>query len=373
MSFGNGFGERPRPGKSWYGALLMGLLGVAIGAVLVYVLFSVYIAPDLPWLPGLPSEDGVEPGEQAPPHHQDLAKVEVVNRVLPAVVGINRYVYRNHFGQQSLVEEGSGSGVVLSSEGYIVTNQHVVDQADEIRVVFPDAGTYPAELVGEDPLTDLALLKIEQSDLPFVPLGDSAGAWVGESVLAIGNPLGLFQQTVTAGIISAVGRQVRIPDSPYAYTFIQTDAVINPGNSGGPLINLRGEIIGINSAKVTRLGVEGIGLSIPSNTVRRVVDDLREHGRVRRPQLGVLVEDLSRVTGVSTDGGVLIREVLPDSPAWQSGLQAGDIIVMIGSQEVQYLAQLFDALLNFYPGDEITLNFMRDEKRQSVTVTLGEM
>lgn len=365
MEFDSGFDEGPRRRPSLFGYLLMGLLGVIVGAALVYALFSIYLLPGVPQEPFWPEQEKSEP--PPPPHQQDLATVEVVNRVLPGVVGVNRYVYVTHMGRQALVEGGSGSGVVISPDGYIVTNQHVIDGADEIRVVLHDVGTFEASLMGEDVLTDLALLKIEQANLTAIPLGDSTEVWVGESVLAIGNPLGAFQQSVTAGIISAVGRQVQIPESDYAYTFIQTDAVINPGNSGGPLVNLHGEIVGINSAKVTRLGVEGIGLSIPSNTVRRVVEDLREHGKVRRPQLGVMVTDMP------AEQGVHIREVVPGSPARQSGLQAGDLIIMIEDREVQYVAQLFDALLNYYPGDTVTLEIIRDERRQSVPVTLGEM
>ncbi|MEW5783590.1 MAG: trypsin-like peptidase domain-containing protein [Bacillota bacterium] len=368
------FNRKPRRGLSSFGLLISGFLGALIGAALVYVLFAYVLFPGQIRGPFMPDAKSPQDQQERPPlHQQDLATVEVVERVMPAVVGVNQYVYVTRFGQRSLVEAGSGSGVVISTDGYIVTNQHVIDEADQIRVVFPRIGYMEAVLVGEDVLTDLALLKIAKDNLTAVPLGDSTAARVGEKVLAVGNPLGFFQQTVTAGIISAVGRQVRIPDSQYAYTFLQTDAVINPGNSGGPLVNLRGEVIGINSAKVTQLGVEGIGLSIPSRTVQRVVRDLQEYGRVLRPQLGVLVEDLSQKTGEHTDQGVYIREIITGSPAAESGLQAGDVIIAVGDSEVRYLAQLFDALLSYYPGNEITVVFIRDDLTQSVRVTLGEM
>ncbi len=370
MEYGNGSFRNPRRGTPSFCYLLMGLLGVLIGALLVYALFNFFVLPEFSVLP---DNGDAQAGELPPPHQQDLATVEVVNRVMPAVVGVNNYVYVSRFGQRSLVENGSGSGVVYSSDGYIITNQHVIDSADEIRVVLPDAGTFTAVLVGEDILTDLALLKIELTEVPFVPLGDSAAVRVGESVLAVGNPLGYFQQTVTAGIISAVDRQVRIPDSQYAYTFIQTDAVINPGNSGGPLVNLRGEVIGINSAKVSRLGVEGIGLAIPSSTVRRVIEDLRQYQNVRRPQLGVLVEDLSQLTGDTADQGVHIREVITGSAAEQSGLLSGDVIISIDEKQVHYIAQLFDALLEYYPGENVVITVIRDGFVENFGAILGEM
>jgi len=236
----------------------------------------------------------------------------------------------------------------------------------------PDKGRYDAQLIGEDVLTDLALLKIEESGLTSMPIGDSDNLRVGETVAAIGNPLGYFQQTVTAGIISAVDRQVRLPGGNFAYSFVQTDALVNPGNSGGPLVNLDGEIIGINTAKISLMGVEGIGLSIPSNTVSRVMDDLKEHGRVIRPHLGVIIDDWPLYSDEEPDNGVLIIEIAPDSPAEEVGLQSGDVIVAIDDHEVQYLAQLFDRLLDYYPDDTVTITYYRDGERETVEVTLGE-
>ncbi len=373
MEFNQGGYQRPPRRRPAFSAFYMGLLGVIIGAVLVYGLFTWQIIPEQRGEPWPPNNGTAENGEDISPRREDLATVEVVNQVMPAVVSVNRYVRVTRSGRQSLVQEGSGSGAVISSDGYIVTNQHVIDGAEEIKVIFPAIGSFDAVLIGEDALTDLALLKIEREGLPYIPMGNSELLQVGETVLAIGNPLGFFQQTVTGGLISAVGRQVSIPDSDYAYTFIQTDAVINPGNSGGPLVNLRGEIIGINSAKVTRLGVEGIGLSIPSNTAERVVSDLQAFGKVSRPQLGVMVEDVAQMTGEPFERGVHIREVIPGSPAEQSGLLGGDIIIGIGDEEVNYLAQLFDTLLTYYPGDEITVILKRDQQSLKVNLVLGQM
>jgi len=179
-------------------------------------------------------------------------------------------------------------------------------------VVTSDSRSFEATVVGEDRLTDLALLKIEQSGLTSIVLGNSEDVRVGETVLAAGNPLGYLKHTVTRGIVSALEREVRAAQSQYAYTYIQTDAVINPGNSGGPLVNLRGEVVGINSAKIS--GAEGIGLAIPANTVKRVTSDLKKDGRVRRPQLGILIQNLSAYTGDPTDQGVYISKVDSGSP-----------------------------------------------------------
>lgn len=348
-----------------------GLGGVLIGALLVYL---VLVGGER--LPGgddplkVPPPAGEEEPSPPPPHEDDLAVVDVVDRVMPAVVAVNCYVPGSYFGRNVYVEKGSGSGAIISKDGYIVTNQHVIDGAAQIVVVTSDWRSFEAAVVGEDALTDLALLKIEEGDLPSVPLGNSSSLRVGETVLAAGNPLGYLKHTVTRGIISALDREVRASQSQYAYTYIQTDAGINPGNSGGPLINLGGEVIGINSAKIS--GAEGIGLAIPIDTVKRVTDDLKKEGRVRRPQLGILIQNLSAYTGDSADQGIHISEVNPGSPAAAAGLKAGDVITAVARKEVRYSAQLFDALLGYYPGDEIELTILRNSRSRTVTVVTGE-
>ena len=348
-----------------------GLGGVLIGALLVYL---VLVGGER--LPGggdplkMPPPAGEEEPSSPPPHKDDLAVVDVVDRVMPAVVAVNCYVPGSYFGRNVYVEKGSGSGAIISKDGYIVTNQHVIDGAAQIVVVTSDWRSFEAAVVGEDALTDLALLKIEEGDLPSVPLGNSSSLRVGETVLAAGNPLGYLKHTVTRGIISALDREVRASQSQYAYTYIQTDAGINPGNSGGPLINLGGEVIGINSAKIS--GAEGIGLAIPIDTVKRVTDDLKKEGRVRRPQLGILIQNLSAYTGDSADQGIHISEVNPGSPAAAAGLKAGDVITAVARKEVRYSAQLFDALLGYYPGDEIELTILRNSRSRTVTVVTGE-
>ncbi|MDW7739217.1 MAG: trypsin-like peptidase domain-containing protein [Bacillota bacterium] len=359
---------------SFIGYLSFGILGLLLGAILVYGLFTFYLAPaneDFVTGPVGVNDTATEtPQPDLPKSEQSLASI--VDRVMPAVVGVTKHIYVTRFGERNLQEYESGSGVLISSDGYIVTNQHVVEDADKITVVIPNKGQYEAEFIGSDALTDLALLHIEAEGLVFMTLGDSEKVLVGESVVAIGNPLGFFQQTVTAGIVSAVERQVRIPGSDYAYTFIQTDALINPGNSGGPLVNTKGEIIGINTAKIALVGVEGIGLSIPSNTVKRVVSDLREYGRVLRPHLGIVVEDWLDYGDREPQRGILLVNIAPDSAADLAGLMTGDIIVAIDGQSINYLAQLFDRLLAYYPGDTVVITYHRDGIINQANLTLGE-
>ncbi len=356
---------------SFIGYLSFGIFGIFLGAVLVYGLVTAFLAPQV--------EDSTIDSAQEDlevvtvlPVSPDSSLVDTIDRVIPAVVGVQKHVYISNSAEQSLQEIESGSGVIISADGYIITNQHVIENADKITVLIPNKGRYNAELIGTDALTDLALLRIEETGLRDIAFGDSEKLRIGETVVAIGNPLGYFQQTVTAGIISAVGRQVSVPGSEYVYTYIQTDALVNPGNSGGPLINLQGEIIGIITAKISLAGVEGIGLSIPSNIVKRVMGDLREHGRVIRPHLGVVIGDWFDYSDQEPEKGVLILEVVPESAADKAGLVAGDIIVAIDGRDVLYLAQLFDRLFLYYPDDTITLTYFREGQKVEVTVTLGE-
>ncbi len=376
----NNYYKKANRGGFWsvVGYLAFGLLGILVGAALVYGLFVFFLAPEVTEPPvaeevieTLPEEAAEVPDPELQPAASPCI-IEVIEEIMPAVVGVSRQVFVSRFGEERLEPAESGSGVIISSDGYIITNHHVIEGADSISVLLPDKGRYDAEVVGEDTLTDLALLKIDETGLTAMTLGDSEQLRVGETVAAIGNPLGYFQQTVTAGIISAVDRQVRFPGSDFAYSFVQTDALVNPGNSGGPLVNIDGEIIGINTAKISLLGVEGIGLSIPSNTVKRVADDLLEHGKVIRAHLGVVIDDWPLFSDVEPDNGVLILDIAPDSPAEDVGLQAGDVIVAMDDREIQYIAQLFDRLLEYYPGDTTVVSFYRDGDRREVEVVLGE-
>ena len=353
------------------GYLAFAMLGILLGAGLVYGLFLFVLSPaEVPAVTEPVVSEEEETTVTVPESENSLA--DVAERALPAVVGVNKHVLMSRFGEQQFEQLESGSGVIVDEEGYIVTNQHVIENAGKITVVIPGKGSYEAELVGSDSLTDLALLKIEESDLVALPIGDSEQLRVGERVLAIGNPFGYFQQTVTAGIISAVGRQVRMPGSDYIYTFLQTDALVNPGNSGGPLLNMNAEIIGINTAKIALVGVEGIGLAVPSNTLKRVIADLYEHGRVIRPHLGVVIDDWLRYGEGDPERGVVIVSIAPESAADRAGLQQGDVIVEINGQPIHYLAMLFDTLFSYYPGDRVTIGYFREGVRNNVTVVLGE-
>ena len=272
-------------------------------------------------------------------------------------------------------EQGLGSGVIVSADGYIVTNNHVVEQADDLMVLLGDKRKFPAKLVGTDPKTDLAVIKIEATDLPTLPWGDSTGLQVGELVLAVGNPFGL-NQTVTMGIISAVGRaNVGIVDYE---NFIQTDAAINPGNSGGALVNLQGQLIGINTAIFSRTGgYMGIGFAIPSQMVKHVMQSLIGHGKVIRGWLGVSIQELSDDLAKQFDApdtnGALVGDVFATSPAGQAGLQRGDIIRMYDQVPVKDPTHLRTLVAETVPETSVPLTILRNGKEKQLSVSIGEM
>jgi serine protease Do len=268
-----------------------------------------------------------------------------------------------------------GSGVIFTADGYIITNNHVVEDADEINVTLHTFEEYKATIVGRDPKSDLALIKIEsKTDLPYVTFGDSDQLRVGEWVLAIGNPFGL-QKTVTAGIISAKGRAIH--NESYG-NFIQTDASINPGNSGGPLFNLKGEMVGVNTAIFSRTGGNiGIGFAIPVNMAKNVLAQLKEHGKVTRGWLGVMIQqvtpDLADNFGLDRPIGALVGQVVPDSPAEKAGLKAGDVIIEYNGKEVSQMSMLPAMVANTSVGEKAKLVLIRDGKKQNLTVEIGKL
>ncbi len=273
--------------------------------------------------------------------------------------------------QQSL-----GSGVIVNPDGYIVTNNHVVDGATDVKVTTYNKKDYPAKVVGRDPKTDIAVLKVDAKDLPYLRLGDSNKAEVGDVVLAIGNPFGLGQ-TVTMGIISAKGRgNLGIEDYE---DFIQTDAAINPGNSGGALINTRGELIGINTAILSGSGGnQGVGFAIPVNMARNVVQQIEQHGHVVRGYLGVSIqpvtEQMAKAFGRPGESyGALVAQVSPDSPASKAGLEAGDIILELNDQRVEDSRTLSLAVSQMSPGSPAHLKVFRNGATKDFVVTLGEL
>jgi serine protease Do len=262
-----------------------------------------------------------------------------------------------------------GSGVIFSADGYIITNNHVVENADEINVTLHTYEEYEATIVGRDPKSDVALLKIEpKTDLPYVTFGDSDTLRVGEWVLAIGNPFGL-QKTVTAGIESAKGRSIN--NESYGN-------FIHPGNSGGPLFNLNGEMVGVNTAIFSRTGGNiGIGFAIPINMAKNVLAQLKEHGKVTRGWLGVMIQqvtpDLADNFGLDRPIGALVGQVVPDSPADKAGLNAGDVIIEYNGKEVSQMSMLPAMVANTSVGEKATIVLIRDGKKQDITVEIGKL
>ena len=302
--------------------------------------------------------------------------VRAAKAVGPSVVGItNKAVVRDWFNNP-VETEGAGSGVVFRADGYIVTNNHVVSGAKEIIVSLADGRSLKGKLIGADEVTDLAVVKVEASDLPVATFGDSDGIVVGEPAIAIGNPLGLeFQGSVTSGVISALNRTLDISDK--RVKLLQTDAAINPGNSGGALVNADGQVIGINSAKVAANGVEGMGFSIPSNTVQAIIKELMEKGYVARPYLGVTIFDPSTAARygyqLNIDKGVYVFRLTLGGPADKAGLQRGDIILKMGDKEVNSVSELRQQVGEHKVGDSVKITFDRNGTTHTVDIVLEEM
>jgi serine protease Do len=322
---------------------------------------------------------------------------DVVERTSPAVVRITVEVKNKQpkqsedgetpfgfpFGQQApqmrpngpQTERGLGSGVIVSADGTILTNNHVVENATKITVDLTDKRSVQAKIIGTDKLSDLAVIKIDAKDLPFMPFGDSNNVRVGDIVLAIGNPLGVGQ-TVTAGIISAKGRATGLGDGNFE-DFLQTDAPINQGNSGGALVSLAGELVGINSQILSRTGGSiGIGFAIPSNMTKNIMEQLVADGKVKRGMLGVIIQGidgtLAKTFGLSDNRGGLIAEVKPGSAADKAGLEAGDVILSVNGERAEDSNNVRNKVSSAKPGSEITLQIWRDKKEQEVKVTLDE-
>ena len=285
------------------------------------------------------------------------------------------------YGQpQQRTQQGSGSGVIIDKNGFIVTNNHVVAGADEIHVILNDKRTYTAELVGTDPQTDLALLKIKEKDLPFMPYGNSDNVKIGEWCLAVGNPFNL-NSTVTAGIISAKGRNINILENDPTHgvfpieSFIQTDAAVNPGNSGGALVSTTGELIGINSAIASQNGAYiGYSFAIPVNIVKKVVADLAELGVVQRAFIGVSIHDIdakfAEDKGLKNLNGIYVSGLSENGSAEQAGVELGDVITKVEDIEVKNVSELQEQIGKYRPGDKVTVTLVRSGKEMSLPVIL---
>ncbi|HEY9704867.1 MAG TPA: HhoA/HhoB/HtrA family serine endopeptidase [Allocoleopsis sp.] len=322
----------------------------------------------------------------------------VVDQVGPAVVRINSsrtvksefpsdFPIPRRFGglpfpqERERVESGTGSGFIINSNGQILTNAHVVAGADTVTVTLKDGRNLQGKVLGSDPLTDVAVIKVQGNNLPTISLGNSDNIKPGEWAIAIGNPLGL-DNTVTAGIISGTGRsssQVGVPDKRVA--FIQTDAAINPGNSGGPLLNANGQVIGINTAIIR--GAQGLGFSIPINTAQKIANQLIAKGKVEHPFLGIQMltitpelkkrinNDPEGTITIDTDKGVLIAKVLPDSPARQGGLKVGDVIQKVQGQSIKDAADVQRIVENSQVGGNLPIEVIRNGKTLTVTIKPG--
>ncbi|MBO7259592.1 MAG: trypsin-like peptidase domain-containing protein, partial [Paludibacteraceae bacterium] len=294
----------------------------------------------------------------------------VIDPFLEFFFGLPHYQERPQPQQQ-----GFGSGVIISNDGYIVTNNHVIDRADMIQVVLNDKRTYTAQLVGTDPTTDIALLKIEADSLPTITFGDSDMLKVGEWVLAVGNPFNLTS-TVTAGIVSAKARNINILNAAMKIeSFIQTDAAVNPGNSGGALVNIQGRLVGINTAIASETGsYAGYAFAVPTSIVQKVVEDLKQHGTVQRAILGVQIADitdrLAKDRNIHTLAGAYVNSVMELSAAHMAGITEGDIITHVNNSPIKTVAELQEQIGRHRPGDEITITLLRNNTSITLPVTL---
>ena len=319
--------------------------------------------------------------QPAPPQAGSSARntyvVQVVKKTSPTVVGItNKIFVKDNYDQKVLVERGVGSGVIFDANGYIATNNHVVEGAQEIAVSLADGKIVKGTVVGADPATDLAEVKVDMPGLSAVAFGNSETLMVGEPAIAIGNPLGLeFQGSVTVGVISALNRTIEVGDR--RFKLIQTDAAINPGNSGGALLNADGELIGINSVKVAAEGVEGIGFAIPINSARPIFKVLIEKGRVVRAYLGVSLLDKAMAARsgyrVQFDQGILIARVEKNGPAYQAGIREGDIILKINGTDINSVPDLRAILDNVPIGAKLSVSILRDSRSLTVECVVTEI
>lgn len=306
---------------------------------------------------------------------RNTAVVQAAKKVSPAVVGITTKVYnRDFFNRKVLVGEGVGSGIIFDKAGYIATNNHVVGNSKTVIVSLADGQSTEGTVVGRDEKTDLAVVKISMDNLPVAEFGDSDSLQVGEPAIAIGNPLGLeFQGTVTAGVISSMNRTIGAEGQ--SMKLIQTDAAINPGNSGGALVNADGQVIGINSAKISKEGVEGLGFAIPINAARPILESLIKNGKVARPYLGLygLDQQMAARFGMKLNvEGIYVYKVVAGGPLDRAGIQHGDIILKIGDDAVKDFSAMQNVMDSHQVGDTVTVTYTRGGSQQTADVVLQE-
>lgn len=386
------------------GMFLAGLLGAILGAILIII--AIPQLHNLNVLPYSiqPDQDLKETDEE---YHNGTTKnvsvdvttdiTKAVEKSSDSVVGISNIRSQSFWGQSESQDQqaGTGSGVIYKKEGnkaYIATNNHVIEGADQVEVTLSDGTKVPATLRGADVWTDLAVLEIDGSSIAkdsVAEIGNSDELKAGEPVIAIGNPLGLqFSGSVTQGVVSGVERTIPVDINQdgmedWNAEVLQTDAAINPGNSGGALINISGQLIGINSMKIAQEAVEGIGLAIPINYAKPIIDDLEQYGEVKRPAMGVMLEDVNRISSYhqqetlklpkEVNYGVMIRQVVPNSPAAQAGLQEMDVIVELDGEKVENLIDLRKHLYNNKDvNDQMKVTYYRNGEKKELTMKLTD-
>ena len=334
---------------------------------------------------GGPAEKSQNVAQEVPKPSNDIPNDEpiaqVASQVSPSVVQVNvREVQATPFGPQE--GEGVGSGVIYRKDGYIVTNAHVVQDSNWVNVAFADGSTERGNVVGKDETTDIAVVKVDRTDLPAAKFGNSRDLIVGQRAVAIGSPSG-FQSTVTSGVIGGLNREVPADltggqQDVSLVDLIQTDAAISPGNSGGALADQNGEVIGINVAYLppAQTGAENIGFAIPSDTATSVADQLIDNGRAVHPYLGVSLADLTpgiaKQFGIAADSGALVTEVASGGPAEKAGIKQRDVIIALGSSKIKDSGDLIAALRDYKPGDSMTLTLNRNGEQRNVDLTLGD-
>ncbi len=358
-------------------ALLFGTVGSAVVGGLAGYIVASYRVPAL----SAALDVGVAPAPTYLTLTEQSAIISAVAKVKPAVVTvINTLPPQRGFFGQILEPQASGSGVIIDEQGYVVTNNHVVENNRSLEVIFADDIKVPATLVGADAFSDLAVLRVEGGVPAIAGLGDSATLQPGEPVIAIGSPLGDFKGTVTVGVVSALDRRLELGGGLTMEGLIQTDAAINQGNSGGPLVNALGHVIGINSAIVRGSGMggpvaEGLGFAIPSNVVEEVTQQLIEYGHVRRPYLGVewvpITPRVASAYNLPVQFGAYVQDVQPGSPADIGGLQQGDILTTIDDQAIDEDNNLVTILMRFDPGESVQIAVVREQEEVTLNVTLG--
>lgn len=372
--------DRSPKRKGFFSYFIVALIGAVIGGLITSYIAPTYLYGKILPVPNI-YQQGTYPNTVQKINitpSDDIQAVEAVaKKAISSVVGITTIQVQRQFIWEQEVE-GIGSGVIIDSNGYILTNSHVIadGRAKSINVLFENGDTLPGKVLWNDPTLDLAILKVDAKNLPEAELGDSDSLEVGQLAVAIGNPLGLdFQRTVTAGVISGLNRSIRIDQYNIMENLIQTDASINPGNSGGPLLNAKGEVIGINTAKV-QTG-EGLGFAIPINLTKPIIEEVIKTGNFQTVYMGIYgyeVKAYERQVGVDlgVDSGVVILEVAAGSPAEKAGLKQLDVIISMDNQPIENMNQLKRMLYNYKYGDKATLTVIRDGSKMEINIEFTE-